>query len=97
MIKINFNEEITYGFEREELEKVLNDKINENSDFEMNPIVKQTLKSSISMILPMIGIHRTEEDKDLDNIEFLKKTFFKMILDELERGTIQVEAKVIEE
>jgi hypothetical protein len=98
MIKIKVNEK-TYGFERDEVEQVLLngvvDKLKATQDGK-GMMMRQTVKSALTMIMPMMGIKKPKEYEDMDNIEFMTRFAVTLLLEELEKANVELTAKEVE-
>lgn len=88
----------TFAVEKEELEKALIEKglskLNEDTD-EKGKMVKQTVKSTIGMVLGLMGIQKPKELSHLDNIQFAGTLAITTLLNSLEDKTLEFEAEEV--
>lgn len=96
VIKLKINDKV-FEFERAMFEERFTENgIGKLKDIELtkNPLVK----SSLGMVLTMMGIKKPKEFEEMDNIEFIARVAVTSILDTLESYTVELEGKeVVEE
>lgn len=98
MIILNVNNEEKYSFDKEELEgKLLEATFKILEDADAQPMIKQTIKSSVGMLFGLMGIHKPKELKDMDNLEFAIRFVTSQVLEQLEnKGEISITASKLE-
>lgn len=99
MSKIYFKiNEHTFEVDKQELEQLLItqglSKLNEDTD-EKGKMVKQTIKSTIGMVLGLMGIQKPKELAHLDNLQFAGTLAVTNILSALEGKTLEFTAKEV--
>jgi len=98
MIKITVEEngkKKTYNFDEDKVEKEMLDPAMEKltQSLEDNPMLKQTAKSSIGLLLGFMGIQKPKELQEMDNLTFTMHLVKKSILSELSKHEINLKAE----
>jgi hypothetical protein len=98
MIKLKTTEGKIFYCEREDFEEVLTEgaivKLNESLN-NMGPM-KGTVKSTLNMLLPMLGIRKPKEFESMETLEFVTRLLIETALSNLEDKEIEVPLKELE-